>query len=225
MKTTILKTTDFFKSINAPTTLGANYIGNEGMRYPSRLRFNHTYYIFKDEKLVAFRILAYAYKRKQYSHLVIDGLSYLVQMPNEEPRWIDDFLTDKTRIFNSPEEFMKHQTGYDYAVELNWEKGQQVFPNLAYAAAIGLKGKVWIWSETYNSPVANFNPEFNYFVVCAEGLFIGITKQEYYLSAEECVKGKLNGLEIVDFAEEPVKITINVLPNAPRIHTLRFIED
>ena len=45
-------------------------------------------------------------------------------MPNEEPRWIDDFLNEKTRIFNSPEEFMKHQTGYDYAVELNWEKGK-----------------------------------------------------------------------------------------------------
>ena len=146
-------------------------------------------------------------------------------MPNEEPRWIDDFLNEKIRIFNSPEEFMKHQTGYDYAVELNWEKGKQVFPNLGYAAVIGLKGKVWQWSETYNSPTDNFSPEFDYFVVCADGLFVGISKQEYYLSAEECVKGKLNGLEIVDFAEEPVKITINVLPNTPKIHTLRFIED
>lgn len=225
MKTTILQTKDFFKSINAPTTLGVNYIANEGMKYPSRLRFNTTYYMFKDEKLVAFRILAYAYKRRQYSHLVLEGLSYLVQMPNEEPRWIDDFLTEKTRIFNSPEEFMKHQTGYDFAVELNWEKGKQVFPNLGYAAVIGLKGMVWQWSETHNSPTDNFSPEFDYFVVCADGLFVGISKQDYYLSAEECVKGKLNGLEIVDFAEEPVKITINVLPNTPKIHTLRFIEE
>ena len=46
-----------------------------------------------------------------------------------------------------------------------------------------------------------------------------------YFTKEECVQDRLNGLEIVEFAEEPFEINIEVLPNRKVTHILRFIED
>lgn len=226
MKTTFTQSTKFFESISAPK-VHTDHIG-DGIQFPRNLKFNRTYYKYEENKLVAFRVLAYAYTCIRQS-LDIYGLSFLVQFPNQQPCWENSFLTTKSKIFNSPDDFIKHQTTGNCEVDLYWEIGRCVFSNLAYAAVIGPKGNVWLWSDTYNCPVNTFNASFTHFVVCEQGLFIGIPKSycgdKYYLSAEECIKDRLNGLEIVDFAEEPVKITINVLPNTPKIHTLRFIEE
>jgi hypothetical protein len=100
-----------------------------------------------------------------------------------------------------------------------------MYVEYSYAAVIGLKGKLWQWDYQYNQPNCNYDFYFKYFVVCEEGTFIGISNDDYYFSAEECAMNKLNGMQIVDFADEPVKITINVLPNTPKMHTLRFVED
>ncbi len=226
MKTTFTQSTNFFESISAPK-VHADHIC-DGIQFPRNLKFNRTYYKYEENKLVAFRVLAYAYTCIHPS-LDMYGLSFLVQFPNQQPCWMNSFLTTKSKIFNSPDDFIKHQTTGNCEIDLYWEIGRCAFSNLAFAAVIGPKGSVWSWSDTYNCPVNNFNAKFNYFVVCEQGLFIGIPKSyggdKYYLSAEECIKDRLNGLEIVDFAEEPVKITINVLPNTPKIHTLRFIEE
>lgn len=228
MKTTITQFEDFFESISTPEVGYKNEYITDSQKFPTKLEFNRTYYKYEGGKLVAFRVLAYAYTQVGSSFDKY-GLSYLVQFPNQQPCWKDSFLTQDTKIFNSPDDFIKHQSTGHYEIDLCWEIGRIAFPDIAYAAVIGVKGKVWTWSKKYNCPVNDFNSVFDYFVVCEQGLFIGIPKSycgdKYYLSAEECVKDRLNGLEIVDFAEEPVKFTINVPPNTPKIHTLRFIED
>lgn len=228
MKTTITQFEDFFESISAPEVGCTDEYITDSQKFPTKLEFNRTYYKYEGGKLVAFRVLAYAYTCVNKT-LSIYGLSYLVQFPNQQPCWKNSFLTQETKIFNSPNDFIMHQSTGNYDIDLCWEIGRSAFPDIAYAAVIGAKGKVWAWSEKYNRPVNDFNAKFCYFVVCEQGLLICVYesygKTKYYLSAEECVKDRLNGLEIVDFAEEPVKITINVLPNTPKIHTLRFIED
>lgn len=228
MKTTFTQSTKFFESISAPKIGIKNEFITDSQKFPTKLEFNRTYYMYEDNKLIAFRVLAYAYTCVN-STLDIVELSYLVQLPNQQPCWKNLFLTTKSKVFNSPDDFIKHQSTGNCEIDLNWEIGRATFRDIAYAAVIGTRGNVWSWSNTYNCPVNNFFARFDYFVVCEQGLFIGIPKSyggdKYYLSAEECIKDRLNGLEIIDFAEEPVKITINVLPNAPKIHTLRFIEE
>lgn len=228
MKTTFTQTTDFFESINAPQLRNVNYINNSQL-FPKYLLFNQTYYKYKNGKLVAFRILAYAFMCKDYNASIY-GLTYLVQLPNEEPKWIYNFIDHRTNLFNKPSDFIEHQKGtFDCTMDLHWDRANCVFPDLAYAAVISPRGNVWKWSSEYNCPKNDFHPTFNYFVVCEKGLFIGINEGDafgkYYLSSEECVKATLDGMEIVDFAEPPIKITINVLSNTPKIHTLRFIEE
>jgi hypothetical protein len=46
-----------------------------------------------------------------------------------------------------------------------------------------------------------------------------------FVNHEDCVKDRLDGMEIVEFADEPLEINIKIYPNAPKVHTLRFIEE
>jgi hypothetical protein len=48
-----------------------------------------------------------------------------------------------------------------------------------------------------------------------------------YWSKEDCVKANINGLKIVDFpeTENSIKVSIEVVPNEPIIHTLKFMEE
>jgi hypothetical protein len=48
---------------------------------------------------------------------------------------------------------------------------------------------------------------------------------DVFLNHEDCVKDRLNGMEIVEFADEPMEINIKIYPNTPKVHTLRFIEE
>ena len=224
MKVTITKSLDFFQSLNAPKLSCVTYIRNE-FKFPFGLQFNRTYYIHRKGQLTAFRILAYAYKDMCPRASGVYGLTYLVQLPNQAPEWIDKFLDQNTRIFASVNDYIQHQGGRDMSQELHWTCARPMYVEYSYAAVIGLKGKLWKWDYQFNQPNCNCSFYFDYFVVCEEGTFIGISEPDYFLSAEECAMTHLNGMQIVDFADEPVKITINVLPNAPKVHTLRFVED
>lgn len=224
MKVTITKSLDFFQSINAPKLSCVKYIRSE-FKFPYGLQFNRTYYIHRNGQLTAFRILAYAYKDMCKNGSGFYGLTYLVQFPNQAPEWINKFLEPNTQIFASIDDFIQHQGGVDRSQELHWTCARPMYVEYSYAAVIGLKGKLWKWDYQYNQPNCNYDFYFKYFVVCEEGTFIGISDDDYYFSAEECAMSKLNGMQIVDFADEPVKITINVLPNTPKMHTLRFVED
>lgn len=224
MKTVITKSLDFFQSINAPKLSCANYIRCE-FQFPFGLQFNRTYYIHRNGQLTAFRILAYAYKDMCSNGSGVYGLTYLVQFPNQAPEWIDKFFDAHTLIFVSVDDFIQHQSGRDMSHDLCWTRASSIYREYSYAAVIGLKGKLWKWDYLYNQPNCNCSFYFNYFVVCEEGTFIGISNEDYYLSEEECAMSKLNGMQIVDFAEDPICVTVNILPNAPKFHTLRFIEE
>ena len=65
---------------------------------PSNLKFNKTYYKYENGKLVAFRILAYAVVGHVSSTFM--KLSFLVQLPNQQPKWIERFLTNDTKVFD-----------------------------------------------------------------------------------------------------------------------------
>ena len=49
-------------------------------------------------------------------------------------------------------------------------------------------------------------------------------EQNIYLNKSDAMKVLLNGMEIVDFAEEPISFNINILPNEPKYTKLKFVE-
>lgn len=221
MKITITQSSEIFKSLNVPT-LGTPFVSDSSaLWFPTKLMFNKTYYIYLNGRITAFRILAYA---------VVDHntISYLVQLPNKTPEWIKDFITRRTPIFDSVEQFIEYQSDSRIHASIEWWRAQSSFRELTYASVIGLRGKVWIWIN--GTPCLVQDPWINYFLVCENGVFIHTCTKDknnnkWYLSREECIKDNLNGLAIEDFSEEPVSIKINVLPNKPKIHILKFIEE
>lgn len=226
MKTTITQTLSHFGNFSIPKC-SFNYILSS-VKFPSEIEFNQTYYKYENDKLIAFRVLAYAAINSISSENGV-ALSYLVQFPNRQPKWMVKFLTQSSKIFDSKEDFLAYQVSGRGNVNLGWECCYTIFSDLAYAAVIGLKGKVWMWDDTTCRPVNRYDVMFDRFLVCEDGTFINVPKTlnntKYYLSAQECIKDSLDGMEIVEFAEEPYEIKINILPSKEQIHTLRFMEE
>lgn len=226
MNIQLTQNTEIFNKHNVPTC-DLTYIC-DAVKFPRLLRFGVTYYKYYNNKLVAFRILAYAV----YSHTNERvGLSFLVQLPNSKPQWIEDFITEKTTIFDSKESFLTHQVYGNADTKIDWTIGRVVFSELARAAVIGFYGRCWSWDNDTNKPHNKFYPRFKRLFVTDEGMSVYIPAKtcgqfnDVFINREDCIKEKLNGMEIVEFAEEPMEINIKIYPNAPRVHTLRFIEE
>lgn len=222
---------EMFERMGIPTCKENDYIRLE-MKFPSSLKFGKTYFIYKGGKLVAFKVLAYAF----YSRLTTyhkEGLSFLIQTPNEPLKWAEDFLTTSSVIFDSVESFMEHQITGTGNVSLDWRHSTEVFPFLVCAATISLKGKVWMWDDNKNCPTNKFHPRFTYFVVKDNNLMVGFEKKglgstDYFLSKQECIKSRCDKMEIIDFADErnvDIQFKIEFVQSQKKVHTLRFIEE
>jgi hypothetical protein len=218
----VTKSLESFEKLGTPSIRLESSISDRSYKFPKNLDFNTTYYKLLDGKLTAFRILAYAACYNPYSRQV---LSYLVQLPSKDAEWIYEFIEEGTPIFRSKEDFIQHQIS-SRNVNLGWTIGRVVFPELAYAAVITARGRVWKWSETIGKPTNEFHANMKYFVVNEGGVYIGLQKNDdYYLSVQDCISAKLNNMEVEDFADEPFSLTIDVLPSDKVVHTLRFVED
>lgn len=228
MNIQLTRNADIFDKYNVPTCDLTSIC--DAVKFPRLLRFGVTYYKYYNNKLVAFRILAYAVYSRLTTHEEV-GLSFLVQLPNSNPQWIKNFITEKTTIFDSKESFLKHQVCGDADTKIDWCIGRIVFPELARAAVIGFYGRCWSWDNDTNRPHNKFYPRFKHFFVTDEGMSVYIPAKtcgqfnDVFLNHEDCVKDRLNGMEIVEFADEPMEINIKIYPNTPKVHTLRFIEE
>lgn len=221
----LTKSNKFFEELGAPSCRGENYFRDD-LLFPSKLEFNRTYYKYAKDKLTAFRVLAYAVQGKYPARggSKYFKLSYLVQTPSNKNEWIENYIDNDCPIFYSKEDFLRHQVR-SCSVELGWVCGRVAFPQLACAAVISAAGRVWKWDSTYLRPMNNFHPNMEYFMVCPDGVYIGVPYEEYFFSAQDCVKSHLDGIEIDEFAEEPFSIQIDVLPSEQVTHTLRFVEE
>lgn len=228
MNIQLTRNADIFDKYNVPTCDLTSI--RDAVKFPRNLRFGTTYYKFYNNKLVAFRILAYAVYSRLTTYEKV-GLTFLVQLPNNKPQWIEDFITEKTTIFGSKESFLAHQVRGNADTKLDWNIGRLVFPELARAAVIGFYGRCWSWDNDTNKPHNEFYPRFTHLFITDEGMSVYIPKKtcgqfsDVFISHEDCVKDRLNGMEIVEFADEPLEINIKIYPNTPKVHTLRFIEE
>lgn len=229
MKIELVKSARIFEDWQVPTC-SLDFI-RDSFDFPNNLEFNKTYYKLDNsgKRLIAFRILAYAVYSRLTTYELIE-LSYLVQFPNEQPRWINGFIGKNCHIFASKEDFLHHQITGKNQVYLNWSCSTYVFRSLKRINAISFWGKVYAWSTTQNCPTNDFAPTFTRFLVTKDTLLVQIRDTtcgygKTYLTKEECIQDHIDGLEIIEFAEEPIEMNITILPNTKVTHTLRFIEE
>lgn len=214
----------WFQSLNAPQCKGESII-YDLVEIPLNIEFNKTYYRYYENKLVAFKILAYAL----YCDDIIRGLSYLVQMPNETPKWIKNFLTKSSTFFLNKEDFFQHQI-IKSNVELEWESIRSIMPSKGNMCSSFSK-ELWYWDTERNCSSNNIAPRISCFVVVDNNAYIYFNKdkqfKKLYLTKEDCIKDSLNGLVIEEFDDTPITIDlkINMAMNTKKVHTLRFIED
>lgn len=215
-----------FEKINAPI-YNSRHIGL--MEYPSFLQFNKTYYLFENDKLTAFRVLAIAFKRSGYN----DYCCYLVQLPNQKPTWIESFITKSSRVFANQTDMFDY-IGGNHQLDLNvklWFNAKNFFEqfkkfdnNSNFLLDNNLHAE-WVWDKTKKLPIKQIS-RVKHVVITEDSVNISIDLPNgAFATREECVKNQLNGFIIEDFAEDPIEIEITILPNKPKIHILRFIED
>ena len=232
MEIKLTQNKEIFNAYNTPSC-DLTYISDDEIKFPTELRFGKKYYkIGSGNKLIAFKVLAYAVYSRHTTYKEI-GLSFLVQLPNSESQWIKDFIGEKTTIFESKEAFFEHQVSGHCSTDLEWRIGRTAFSSLARAAVIGFYGKGWYWNTTTNKPHNDFYPRFEHILVTKEGMIVCISNytcgyNDTFINKTECVKNKLNGMVIEDFEDEEneyLVINIEITSSKPKVHTLHFVEE
>lgn len=186
MNIQLTKNFEPFDALNTPSC-DISFVG-DNIRFPRLLQFNRTYYKKIGNKLTAFRILAYAIYSKLTTYEKV-CLTYLVQLPNEDPQWEEDFIDQHTCVFNSKEDFMRHQIT-PCNINFDWQCGRIVFPTLARAAVIGFYGLCYSWSNSQNRPTNDFYPTFTRFMVVQDTLFVHIRKTLVVVMARSFLQKK-----------------------------------
>ena len=223
----IIQNDKWFAERNCPTMESLGKLDCE-FKFPC-LVFGHTYYRVYKGSLTQFRILAYAVKSRLTTQRNT-CLSFWVQLPGMQPQWIDEFITKDTPIFNSKEEFLYYQVNGTGKLELHWTEIQKLFPSLCDNQFFTLRNKTWQWCPYQCKPICDFAPHIKNIFVSQHGLFINVATTHYsnrhiYLNKEDCVKAQLDGLGIVEFADEAITIDITILPSTKKVHVLRFQEE
>lgn len=214
--------TEQFNELNVPRT-NANFIPC-GLEIPMGLVCNKTYYRQRGNSLTAFRVVMVAIGADHTSPCTTH---YFIQEPNKQPYWENRQKFSTTPIFESKEDFLMHQATGNNNVKLRWTRVRDAYPNLAYAAVVGLKGKLWRWDSAKGCPTNDFNPEIKFFVITEDGTYIVHNNENGKISTSrsEVIAKQLNDMEVVDFDDEPNQFSVNILPSREKRVTMLKVEE
>jgi hypothetical protein len=197
-------------------------------RFPMGLEFEKTYYKRTENGLIAFRVLAYTLYDISHPYT----LTYLVQLPNEQPRWINDFIAPNTKIYASAEDYIL--SGGTQSVDLRWIN--------IYQASIGCSWRNYndryFFKGTFytikNGVVCESTGHYcNNLFVSKNGWLVQIAKrnleayhgeQGVYMSKADAMKVLLKDMTITDFAEDPISIDITIRSNTPKYTKVMIVE-
>jgi hypothetical protein len=226
---TFTQNNEIFNKFNVPHTRCCHQWFNLKQKFPFNIEFEKTYYKYDGKGLVAFRILGYTIDDSDYSNY---KLSYLVQLPNQAPKWESDFITTKTNVYSSVEDYV--MSGGSQFVNLGWADimtTQQVSTWHGYSDRFFFKGTFY---TIKNGAVCESKGHYcNRIFVTKNGWLVGISKRNLnnyegengvYLHKADAMRVLLDNMEIMDFAEPPINIDITILPNTPKITKLQFID-
>ena len=216
---------EIFNQYEVPTLhYQRRYFGTK-IKFPFGLNFEKTYYKRIDGKLVGFRILAYA---------LVDGqdeasfFSYLVQLPNQAPKWEKGFITPKSNIYASVEEYVL--SAGEQSADLNWR-------DITYTNQVRFNNDLYYFNKPFYTIkddavcISNEGANCTRLLVTKNGWLVGIQKNSYssgekgiYLNKADAMRKLLDNMEVVDFAEEPINIDITILPNTEKTTKIMFVE-
>lgn len=231
MKVNVTTNKQIFTKLNVPqfdTRLSNCSIRSCSL--PLHLSLNKTYYYCEGKKMRAFRILAISFQISRTSNRSFGKRYFLIQFPNEQPTWIQEFTTNKC-IFENTEDVFAHTMGqsvninkYEIQNQVSIEDiCKSVNSNTDYCFnSWGDLETNWLWDESEQNAKA-YSTNIQHILYVNDTIHICV-EQKGYLTKEECIKNHFDGLVIEDFAVEPFEIKIQIQPNKKKIHTLRFIE-
>lgn len=198
---------------------------------PNNIPFNRVLYVVIGKELVAVKILMAAYftnfednATEKFAKCIrkndIGGWCLLIQTPYGV-EWRNDLSYNK-RFFGSKEQYFAHLENGRGGFEIEYEMLGHIigkFPN----SHLSFKHS-WEW----NGHCAELTSSYiKHLIINENGLNVILSKgRNDFWSKEECLKAHLEGMKIVEFPEieNSIKVSIEVVPNEPIIHTLTFME-
>lgn len=197
------------KSVSGHLSFSDNAIINN-------LEFGRTYYMFYNNKLVAFKILAFS---------VTNGV-YLVKTPNDF-HWLE---LRNYRLFNTKEEYFLYLEGKCNPIILETSvidlSNIPTIKTRWSGTSMELRN-AYKWNKGLGKPIQEIS--YMYEILFVNNGFVVYYKlrEDCFDSYEECVQHHLDGMMVEEFAEDCFpSITISIETEIrPKIHTLRFIED
>lgn len=190
----------------------------DNRKYPSWLIFNKTYYKLTDDKLQAFRVLAMSITKV--------SIAYLIQVPNEEPYWHLDYIDVNSIIFDNRNNMYSYIGGNESVnvnMPISWIFLYKLFSNIDGFHTYSFYLSYFLDKDKQiNRTITNIK----YIVINEDGIMVGLEHRQpyYYTTKEQCIANYLDGFLIEDFAEDIQEIKVRILPNTPKITTLKIVE-
>lgn len=221
MRTFITKDSKNFVELGVPRFEYA--VTSVTLEIPTNLEFGKVYYRYNDGVLQAFKILAFAV---EYT-INRKGITYLVQFPNGEVKWVYDFISACSKIYDSKEVFIS-SAGSNY-LRICWVSIPNALKKYFNDMFIN---DIW---ENIGGVVKNtFNYTINYMLFTKEGCSVCVSARSKYnssnknikifLSKEDCIKDAYNGMMIEDFGKTTIKIDIKVEVSKPITSKISIVE-
>lgn len=206
-----------FEKLNVPSFSHVRINLNRGgfIFIPTQLELNRTYYKFENNKLKAFKVLAYAIDDRETKDI---RLNYLIQTPNNDVEWKYNFIAPKMSIYESKEQFISG--GGNLVANMGWK-------DLCCCIDADFSEKVF---ECINGVITHpeiLNAMIEYALYSENGWSFCIKGRgghKVFLSYDECLKNAYNGLVCEDFAEDTIKINIEVKVVKPITSVIRIVE-
>ena len=181
------------------------------------LDFGKTYYMFFNNKLVAFKIRAFS---------VVND-KYFIQTPNSV-MWIN---LREYRLFNTKEEYFLYLEGKCNPIVLettiiDLSKIPTIVNSRRFSCCRMELQNAYKWEKELGKPIKELSYVYDVIFVKSGFVVYYALKNNCYDTYEQCVKANLNGMCIEEFGEDEIPtFTITIKAEIkPKIHTLRFIE-
>ena len=200
MKPTTTFDLSLFRTLNAPTF--GTFAVKTRFTFPIGDIFNKTFYKVHDDKIKAFKVLAWALGENHTIH-------YLIQFPNEVPQWIANFMYNG--VFSSVENLINGKS-----LGSNEIKRYNVFYELPPALeddSVRFQNSFYINKQ--DSLVYQTSSVIRYILGTDKGVFIGLqhSSHEHKCSREEVIASTYNNMDVIEFAEPTtIEIKIEVMP-------------
>ena len=197
---------------------------------PKNIPFNRVLYVVMGKELIAVKILmASCFKsfdddaKTKFAKCIrkdnVGGWCLLIQTPYGI-EWRNDLSYNK-RFFFSKEEYFAHLENGNGGFEIEYKMMGHI---VCQHPSSHTFNESWRWNGHCAEKTCSFVKNI---VMNENGLNVILSKRENdFWSKEECLKAHLEGMKIVDFpeTENSIKVTIEVVPSEPIIHTLTFME-